>query len=186
MIMKKEIKKIIKMDREKDISRKGVVHFLKIYITRDFEWIRWKYVKYMRKSTYYFEMCEKHKYNIFYKLLFLIYQIKKNRLGLHLGYEIGPAKIGGGFQLFHNGPIVIHGGSTIGENCILHGDNCIGNNGKNDLCPKIGNNVDIGVGAKILGDVFIADNCKIGAGAIVIHSCYEEGKTLVGCPAVIK
>ena len=66
---------------------------------------------------------------------------------------------------------------------VLHGDNCIGNNGKDDGCPVIGNNVDIGVGAKIIGNVYIADDCKIGAGAIVVKSCKEKGKTLIGCPA---
>ena len=50
----------------------------------------------------------------------------------------------------------------------MHGDNCIGNNGKDDECPIIGSHVDIGVGAKILGGVHIADNCTIGAGAVSI------------------
>lgn len=49
--------------------------------------------------------------------------------------------------------------------------------------PVIGNNVEIGVGAKIIGDIYIADNIKIGAGAVVTKSFYEEGITLVGIPA---
>ena len=36
---------------------------------------------------------------------------------------------------------------------MLHGDNCIGNNGKTEGCPIIGDNVDIGTGAKILGAI---------------------------------
>ena len=50
-------------------------------------------------------------------------------------------------------------------------------------CPVIGNNVRLGAHAQILGDVFIADDVKIGAGAAVINSCYEKGATLVGVPA---
>ena len=49
--------------------------------------------------------------------------------------------------------------------------------------PVIGNNVDIGVGAKIIGDITIADDVKIGAGAVVTKSCLEKGATLVGIPA---
>ena len=48
---------------------------------------------------------------------------------------------------------------------------------------SIGNNVDIGIGAKILGGIEIADNIKIGANAVVVKSELEKGKTLVGIPA---
>lgn len=72
---------------------------------------------------------------------------------------------------------------AIGQGCCLHGNNCIGNDGKSGGAPVIGKNVDIGFGAVIIGDIQIADNCKIGAGAVVVHSCLEEGSTLVGVPA---
>ena len=77
-------------------------------------------------------------------------------------------------------------GARVGKNCVLHGDNCIGNNGNDNVCPIIGDNVDIGVGAKIIGNVHIANNVKIGAGAVVIKSCEELGAVLVGVPAYIK
>lgn len=65
----------------------------------------------------------------------------------------------------------------------MHGDNCIGNNGITDDAPTIGNNVDIGFGAKIIGGIKIADDVKIGAGAIVVKDCLRKGATLVGVPA---
>lgn len=67
--------------------------------------------------------------------------------------------------------------------CTLHGDNCIGNNGKTNACPIIGNNVDIGVGAKLIGDIVIADDIVIGAGAVVVSSFTEPGITIGGIPA---
>ena len=48
-----------------------------------------------------------------------------------------------------------------------------------------GDRVDIGVGAKIIGDITIADDVKIGAGAVVTKSCLKQGATLVGIPAKI-
>ena len=45
--------------------------------------------------------------------------------------------------------------------------------------------MEIGVGAKIIGGVTIADNIKIGAGAVVVSSFYEEGVTIGGVPAKI-
>ena len=62
--------------------------------------------------------------------------------------------------------------------------NCIGNKGIADSgVPVIGNNVNIGVGAKIIGDIYIADNVCIGANAVVTESCHVEGATLIGVPA---
>lgn len=107
----------------------------------------------------------------------------RNSLGVKLGITICPNVFDKGLLIWHYGNIVVNGGAQIGKNCILHGDNCIGNNGDTNLSPRIGDNVDIGVGAKIIGDVYIANRCKIGAGAVVVHSCYTEGATLVGIPA---
>ena len=62
-------------------------------------------------------------------------------------------------------------------------NNCIGNNGLTNLCPKIGNNVDVGFGAVIIGDIEIADDIKIGANAVVNKSFLEPGITIAGVPA---
>lgn len=51
---------------------------------------------------------------------------------------------------------------------------CIGNDGKSNTCPVIGNNVNIGVGAKLIGDIMI------GAGAVVVSSFTESGITIGG------
>ena len=67
--------------------------------------------------------------------------------------------------------------------------NCIGNNGRdisNKNVPVLGNRIDVGVGASIIGAVKIADNVKIGAGAVVCKSCEKEKAVLVGIPAYSK
>ena len=88
-----------------------------------------------------------------------------------------------GLIIYHAGNIVINRGAKVGRNCQLHGDICIGNDGKTNKCPIIGDNVDIGVGAKIIGDIKIADNIVIGAGAVVNKSFDEKGITIAGIPA---
>ena len=108
---------------------------------------------------------------------------RRNRLGAKLGFMIPVNTLGKGIKIWHYGNIVINGGVRLGERCVLHGDNCIGNDGVTNASPEIGNNVDIGVGAKIIGNIYIADNCRIGAGAVVVKSCYHKGTTLVGVPA---
>ncbi len=129
-------------------------------------------------------------YNQFYnkgfvaRMITLYYLRKRNKSANQLGFDIGTCNIGKGLLIYHPGATIINGSAIIGENCILHGNNCIGNKGpKGSPCPFIGDNVEIGVGAKVIGDVKIADNITIGAGAVVIHSFTEEGITIGGVPA---
>jgi len=173
--MNAEIKKILKYEKERNIRNMSAMHILKLIITSDPDWLRYKFIKYMRLSNYYGDKT----------LLGLYYLRKKNKLSFLLNYEISGKNIGPGLTIYHNGPVVINGNAVIGSNLILHGDNCIGNDGKTGLCPVIGNNVDVGVGAKIIGDVKIADNVTIGAGAVVVHDIDREGVTVVGIPAKI-
>ena len=55
--------------------------------------------------------------------------------------------------------------------------------GGENKAPIIGKNVDIGFGAVIIGDVKIADNCVIGANAVVTKSFLEQGTVICGVPA---
>lgn len=141
-----------------------------------------KYLLFLRKQEYYINTANGNKLK---GLLGLYFEGKKNRLGMRLGIEIGPNCFGKGLQIYHVGSIIVNPAVRAGENIKLHGANCIGNNGKTDAVPKLGNNVDIGYGAVIIGDIEIADNVIIGANAVVIESILEEGCTVVGIPAKI-
>ena len=112
------------------------------------------------------------------------YRLRKNYYGRKMNIEASTSNIGKGLLLYHSGGIIINGSAIIGENCHLHGMNCIGNAGeKSKGCPKIGNNVTIGVGACIIGEIEIADGIIIGAGAVVNKSFYEPNIILAGVPA---
>lgn len=108
--------------------------------------------------------------------------IRKNRLSLKIGVEINPLHCGKGIRICH--PNVIING-YVGDNCTFHGNNVIGNKktGSKDAVPTIGNNVDIGVNAIIIGNVTVADNCVIGAGAVVTKSFTTPGTVIAGVPA---
>lgn len=143
-------------------------------------WSIFQYLKALRKTEFYFNNKNK---NIYFELRFLFAERKKNKIGNKLGIEICNNSVDKGLFICHSGSIVINGEARIGKDCILHGDNCIGNDGSNSEAPIIGDNVDIGVGAKIIGDVKVADNTVIGAGAVVVNSFEEAGSLLVGVPA---
>lgn len=151
---------------------------MRLYIIKDHWVVIRKYLSYLRQQEYYMAH-----YGFLGKLISLFYARKKNKLGLRLGFHIPANVLGIGATIYHHGAIVINGDAKIGKNCVLHGMNCIGNNGESKGAPVIGDNVDIGVGASIIGDIAIADGVKIGAGAVVIKNCIEPGATLVGIPA---
>ena len=141
---------------------------------------------YIQKYLRYLRLEEKHSYIKPCKLLALWYRAKKNRLGAKLGFIISAGCFGDGLKLEHYGSVIVNPKARIGENCTIHGNCCIGSNGGYpDDSPVIGDNVDIGQFAQILGGIRIADNVKIGAGAVVIKDVLTPGATVVGVPGHI-
>lgn len=103
------------------------------------------------------------------------------------GSEIpAQAQIGSNLYLPHGGRgVVIHPRAKIGNNAVIYHQVTIGSDKVgNDGAPVIGDNVFIGVGAKVLGSLNIGDNVKIGASAVVITDV-NNNSTAVGIPAKI-
>lgn len=92
-------------------------------------------------------------------------------------------QLGGGLVLPHPNGIVIHPDAVIGPNCLIFQQVTIGTrSGK--APPVIGGHVDIGAGAKILGNIIIGDHANIGANAVVLKDI-PASKSAVGIPAVV-
>ena len=153
------------------------------YLTSNQRVYNWRFVRALRWTEYFHNASS----CILFKFLYILMARKKTRLGVKIGVEIDINTFNKGLLIHHSGNIVVGSGASIGENCQLHGDNCIGNKGKSgeNPVPIIGNNVDVGVGAKIIGDVTIADNVRIGANAVVTHSFLKPGCTIAGVPAIV-
>lgn len=111
------------------------------------------------------------------------YKARKNRLGAKLGFIISAGCFGEGLKIEHFGSVIVNPKARIGKNCIIHGNCCIGSKGGYpDDSPVLGDNVDIGQFAQILGGIRIADNVRIGAGAVVVKDVLTPGVTVVGVP----
>jgi len=101
------------------------------------------------------------------------------------GIEIHPgARIGRGLFIDHGMGVVIGETAIIGDNVTLYQGVTLGGTGKEKgkRHPTIGNNVVIGAGAKVLGDISIGDNSYVGANAVVIKDV-PPNSTAVGVPA---
>jgi len=101
------------------------------------------------------------------------------------GIEIHPgAKIGRRFFIDHGMGVVIGETTEIGDDVLLYQGVTLGGTGKEKgkRHPTIRNNVVIGTGAKILGNITIGNHTKVGAGSVVIRSVPDHS-TVVGVPA---
>ncbi|WP_350224062.1 hypothetical protein [Pseudarthrobacter sp. lyk4-40-TYG-27] len=120
------------------------------------------------------------------RLLFPVRTIYKVAVGWIIGIDIPPETvIGPGLRIMHGTGLVVHGKSKIGHDCTLrHGVTLgiRGVQGKPDGPPTLGNNVNVGAGAQILGPIMVSDGAIVGAGSVVLKSV-PTNATVVGNPA---
>lgn len=122
-----------------------------------------------------------------YKLMFfarLISQIARFLTGI----EIHPgAQIGNRLFIDHGMGVVIGETAIVGDNCNIYHQVTLGGTGKEKIKrhPTLKNNVIVGCGSKILGNITIGENVKIGANSVVLKDV-ENNVTVVGIGRIIK
>lgn len=110
-----------------------------------------------------------------------MYRYIRNGYGIELPYT---AVIGRRLRIEHQGGIVVHGFARLGDDCTIRQGVTIGNKSKTQpfLAPVLGNGVDVGAGALLLGDLVLGDNSRVGGNAVVVKDV-PPGVTVVGIPA---
>jgi serine O-acetyltransferase len=142
----------------------------------------WKFQKLLRKTEYY-QNCSKGKLSIAY---FYYLRNALHKQQIKLGIFIPPNCFGPGLSIVHTGSITVNAHAKIGANCRINVGTVIATKeGFADKTPIIGNNVFIGSGAIIFGDIVIADGIAIGANSIVNKSFTEPNVSIAGNPARI-
>ncbi|MBU2971114.1 serine acetyltransferase [Pseudoalteromonas sp. C2R02] len=141
----------------------------------------WKFQILLRKVEYYKNISP----SLISKIFLKIFQLRKHRLGIRLGFDIPANVFGPGLRINHYGNIVVNGNSNIGMWCDIHQGVNIGSNNSKEggvLVPNIGDNVWIGPGSKIFGDIEIGNEVQIAANAVV-NKCVPSNTTIGGIPA---
>lgn len=108
----------------------------------------------------------------------------RNIYGIELPYTVS---IGRRVVIEHQGGIVVHGASVIGDDCIIR-QNCTLGIRRLDAkadAPILGRGVDLGAGAVVLGRVTIGDHAVVGANAVVLRDV-PPGALAIGVPAVVR
>ena len=136
----------------------------------------WKYERVLRLSEFY--------HNCKYRSpLRLLYVYRLHHLGLKLGFTIPLNTVGPGLSLAHPGTVIINSNCRVGENCRIQTGVTLGSTNGSNKAPILGNNVFLGDGCKIIGDISIANDVNIGANAVVVKSITEPGTSWGGVPA---
>ncbi len=119
-------------------------------------------------------------FSIFYKIFKLLSQILT---GIDLPCEV---TVGRRFKIEHFGDIIISGDTVFGDDVVIRNGVTVGLKRTNERgAPVIGNRVDIGAGAKILGSIRIGDDVVIGANAVVLRDV-PPNSLAIGVPAQIR
>lgn len=134
----------------------------------------WKFEILLRKYEYYYNKKSPLRY---------VYGELFRRVSVKLGFSIPINVFDKGLAIVHYGTIVVSDGAIIGENCRIHEGVCIGATNGETKAATIGNNVFLATGAKVIGQVSIADNVAIAANAVIVKDILEPSTTWGGIPA---
>jgi len=118
--------------------------------------------------------------SVLYRMMF---RRCRNVYGIELPYTV---KLGRRVVFEHQGGIVIHGNSEIGDDTIIRQGVTLGNRSleRPHDAPKLGKRVNVGAGAVIIGNITIGDGAQIGANAVVLKDV-PPGCMAIGVPAKI-
>jgi serine O-acetyltransferase len=111
---------------------------------------------------------------------FGLLRVRLRLLSERLGFEVPRGVFGPGLSIAHHGTVTVNGEAKVGRNCRLDTQTTIAD--VRGQTPRIGNDVYIGSGARILGGVTIGDEVAIGANAVVIEDVPDR-VTVGGIPA---
>lgn len=145
------------------------------------------YLYYMRCYSYSLHGCDfKKRFGVLLggainSLAKLYYGYRFHKLGLKLGFSIGPDVFDYGLRLTHYGTMVIGTNNTIGKFALIQPSTCIEGQG-----DKIGDNFYLSTGAKVVKKITIADNVIIGANAVLNKTIITPNVMVAGIPAIVK
>jgi serine O-acetyltransferase len=97
-------------------------------------------------------------------------------------------KVGRRLRIAHQGGIVIHGLSQIGDDCLIHQNVTMGSATDETItrAPILGNRVEVGAGAALIGAVVIGDNVRIGPNAVVTMNVPAGSTVVAPAPRVLR
>lgn len=138
-----------------------------------------RYLRAMRRYSYFLNTTKEK--TVFRMILRYYWGRRFYRLGLRLGFSIGPNVLGYGVVIPHYGTIVINGDAHIGNFAVLHTCVCVAGGNK-----EIGDFFYLSTGSQLVGDLKLGDGVTVAAHSLVNKSVEGGHVLLVGAPAQVK
>jgi serine O-acetyltransferase len=154
-----------------------------------------KYLIYLRKCEYATNVITKKStlLNIYGKILIVYYNYKMRKLSWKLGFQFNCNVFREGLQIPNYGTIIVNPAVRVGKNCTILPGSVLGGKTRSKLdnyefseteAPIIGDNVYIGLGAKVIGGIRIGNNVFIAPNAVVVKDV-PDNCVVGGIPAKI-
>lgn len=175
---KKKLKEYIKADEARYTQRKPTILG---YIMGDEGYVMKRFLRLLRYLEYYTNKKKRPWDYIPYAYFF----VRFRRARIKTGVQLNINTIGKGLYIPHFAGGIYANCVSMGDNCIITTGCVLGNKGGNNSgSPKIGNNVEIAVGAKVIGNVTVGDNAVIAPNSVVIKDV-PANAIVSGIPAKI-
>ena len=174
---KEDLKYYIKRDRERYRVSK-----LRYYLEMLLQGESYKSIRYLKTLRYCEYYTNNKRKSFFHKLMANFYRLKLRRLGNIYRIKVDLNICGPGLRLVHLNGGIRMAAKSIGENLTISTGCIIGRN--RDKLPTVGNNVDVSVGAKIIGNVVVGDNVIVAPNSVVVKDV-PSNCVVSGIPAII-
>ncbi len=144
-----------------------------------------------KKTTAYYWRLRQKAITTGFRPLRMYYRLRHQRYLERFGGGIGLDTVFAGVPVFPHGfqGVFISEGATIGKNCVIFHQVTIGSNtlpgSPGRGFPVVGDNVYIGCGAKIIGNVHIGNNVRIGANCVVTRDVPDNATVILQSPRVL-
>lgn len=143
---------------------------------------------YVRKYLRILRLCEYYKGNIsrglHYRMMYYFYLTIHQRLSNKYKIYINPCTVGAGLYIPHFAGGIYLNCKSIGKNCTISSGVVVGNKGSQDNRATIGDNVELTIGAKIIGKITIGNNVVVCPNSVVIKNV-PDNSIVSGIPAII-
>lgn len=180
---KDDLRFYLSEDRKRNMKRNTLLYNICYYIFPNDNMMAYKYLKSLRKLEYAIN-CKRGK-GVIGNLVYVYRRIINLYLGKKYNINILPNCLGYGFYIPHvvGGGIIINC-KSIGNYCSANSGVVVGINHSSNSKPTIGNNVDMNIGCKIVGNITIGDNVTIGPNS-VIYKDVPSNCVVLGVPGEI-
>jgi serine O-acetyltransferase len=123
------------------------------------------------------------------RVLSITYRLLQRHVRNHYGIEVyHTASIGRRVRIAHQGDIVIHGHAVIGDDCIIRQGVTIGaaSDRTSSVAPALGDRVEVGAGAKLIGKIRIGDGCKVGPNVVLTTNLPAGAVAVTEPPRILR